>query len=275
LLLTADPHPGAVLPALGLLPHAVHPVAPHAAALLNADRRDAVLVDARTDVVAARSLCRLLSSAGTDVPVIAVLTEDGLVTMSGEWAVDEILLTGAGPAEVDARLRRLYARSAVGCSALVLGELMIDEAAYVVRLRRRLLELTYVEFALLNYLAQHAGQTFSRGQLLRQVWGDDFVGGVRTVDVHVRRLRAKLGSGHEQMLATVHGVGYTLVPPAATGGGRLPRRGRSTTRTTRRSTGRRTSLSARPESPVPLPSRSLRPRPDRAESAAQRRYRIP
>jgi DNA-binding response OmpR family regulator len=216
LLLTADPDPGAVLPALALLPHGVRTAAPEVAALLDAGPHDAVLVDARTDLVAARSLCRLLGSTGSDVPVVAVLTEGGLVAVSGEWVVDEILLPTAGPAEVDARLRLLRARPGADAGAggaLVLGELVIDEATYAARLRGRLLELTYKEFELLKYLAQHAGRVFTRAQLLQEVWGYDFFGGTRTVDVHVRRLRAKLGTEHEQMIGTVRNVGYKFVRP--------------------------------------------------------------
>ncbi|MGI9003733.1 MAG: winged helix-turn-helix transcriptional regulator [Pseudonocardia sp.] len=218
LLLTADPDPGAVLPALTLLPHGVRTAAPEVAALLDAGPHDAVLVDARKDLVGARSLCRLLGSTGTDVPVIAVLTEGGLVAVSGEWVVDEILLPGAGPAEVDARLRLLRSRPGADAGrdsgALVLGELVIDEATYAARLRGRLLELTYKEFELLKYLAQHAGRVFTRAQLLQEVWGYDFFGGTRTVDVHVRRLRAKLGTEHEQLIGTVRNVGYKFVRPS-------------------------------------------------------------
>jgi DNA-binding response OmpR family regulator len=217
LLLTADPDPGSVLPALTLLPHGVRTAAPEVAALLDAGPHDAVLVDARTDLVAARSLC----STGMDVPVIAVLTEGGLVAVSGEWVVDEILLPGTGPAEVDARLRLLKSRPGADSGrdggALVLGELVIDEATYAARLRGRLLELTYKEFELLKYLAQHAGRVFTRAQLLQEVWGYDFFGGTRTVDVHVRRLRAKLGPEHEQMIGTVRNVGYKFVRPSRGG----------------------------------------------------------
>jgi DNA-binding response OmpR family regulator len=216
LLLTADPHPGLVLPALRLLPHPVRVAAPQVTAVLGAGRRDAVLVDARTDLVAARSLCRRLGCVGLDAPVVAVVTECGLVAVSGEWTVQAILLAGAGAAEIDARLRLLGAQQASGSSrgtALVLGELVMDEAAYSVRLRGRLLELTFKEFELLRYLAQHAGQVLTRRQLLRDVWGYDFVGDVRTVDVHVRRLRAKLGSEHAQMIGTVRNVGYKLEQP--------------------------------------------------------------
>ena len=217
LLLTADPEPTSVLPSLTLLPHGLRTAAPEVAALLDAGPHDAVLVDARHDLAAARSLCRLLGSTGLDVPVIAVLTEGGLVAVSLEWGVDEVLLPGAGPAEVDARLRLLRARrssdSASGEGALVLGELVIDEATYTARLRGRPLDLTYKEFELLKYLAQHAGRVFTRAQLLQEVWGYDFFGGTRTVDVHVRRLRAKLGAEHEQLIGTVRNVGYKFVRP--------------------------------------------------------------
>ncbi|MDT5012830.1 MAG: hypothetical protein QOH57_4447, partial [Mycobacterium sp.] len=81
-------------------------------------------------------------------------------------------------------------------------------------LRGRPLDLTYKEFELLKYLAQHAGRVFTRAQLLQEVWGYDFFGGTRTVDVHVRRLRAKLGSEHESLIGTVRNVGYKAVRPA-------------------------------------------------------------
>ena len=112
--------------------------------------------------------------------------------------------------QVAARCRRRERES----GALVLGELVIDEATYAARLRGRLLELTYKEFELLKYLAQHAGRVFTRAQLLQEVWGYDFFGGTRTVDVHVRRLRAKLGTEHEQMIGTVRNVGYKFVRPS-------------------------------------------------------------
>jgi DNA-binding response OmpR family regulator len=95
-----------------------------------------------------------------------------------------------------------------------LGELVIDEGTYTARLRGRPLDLTYKEFELLKYLAQHAGRVFTRAQLLQEVWGYDFFGGTRTVDVHVRRLRAKLGPEYEALIGTVRNVGYKAVRPA-------------------------------------------------------------
>lgn len=140
-----------------------------------------------------------------------------------DWGLDDILLPGTGPAEIDARLRLLVGRRAgavnvENASKVVLGELVIDEGTYTARLRGRPLDLTYKEFELLKYLAQHAGRVFTRAQLLQEVWGYDFFGGTRTVDVHVRRLRAKLGGEYESLIGTVRNVGYKAVrPPRAKG----------------------------------------------------------
>ncbi|CAM2930492.1 winged-helix domain-containing protein [Skermania piniformis] len=219
LLLTSDPDPDAVLPALSLLAHTVQPVPSDVSSLLEAGGADVALVDARTDLAAARGLCRLLGSTGSAVPVVAVLTEGGLVAVTPDWGLDDILLPGTGPAEIDARLRLLVGRAGAANSAnagkIALGELVIDEATYTARLRGRPLDLTYKEFELLKYLAQHAGRVFTRAQLLQEVWGYDFFGGTRTVDVHVRRLRAKLGSEHESLIGTVRNVGYKAVRQTA------------------------------------------------------------
>jgi DNA-binding response OmpR family regulator len=219
LLLTADPRPGSVLPALSLLAHSMRSAAPELATLPDVGLYDAVFVDARWDLAGSRGLCRSLASTGLDVAVVVVIGEGGLVALSAEWACDEILLPTTGPAELDARLRLLAAhrsaqhQRAGRNSALMLDELVIDEATYTVRLRDRPLDFTYMEFELLKYLAQHAGRVFTRTQLLQEVWGYDFFGGTRTVDVHVRRLRAKLGPEHEQLIGTVRNVGYKFVRP--------------------------------------------------------------
>jgi DNA-binding response OmpR family regulator len=165
-----------------------------------------------------------LSTAGRSVPVLAVVSEGGLVAVSSDWGLDEILLPTTGPAEVDARLRLVIGRRGgladqESAGKVSLGELVIDEGTYTARLRGRPLDLTYKEFELLKYLAQHAGRVFTRAQLLHEVWGYDFFGGTRTVDVHVRRLRAKLGPEYEALIGTVRNVGYKAVRPAR---GRTP-----------------------------------------------------
>ena len=214
LLLTADPDPATVLPALDLLPVTLRSAAAEVTALVTAGPYDFVLVDARTDLGAARALCRVLGTDGLAVPLLAVVTEGGMAVIGPEWGVSDVVLAGAGPAEVHARLRLLAARAGGDGSGLVsLGDLTIEEDTYTARLRGRPLELTYKEFELLKFLAQHPGRVFTREQLVTEVWGYDFFGGTRTVDVHVRRLRAKLGAEHESMIGTVRNVGYRFVPP--------------------------------------------------------------
>lgn len=218
-LLTSDQDSAVVLPALALLPHRVRAMQPDPSALLSAGPHDVVLVDARTDLAGARDLCRMLSHG--DAPVIAVVNEGGLVTVNAEWGVHDILLPTTGPAEVDARLRLLTSRRAAETTtsdgSLAVGDLVIEETTYTARLKGRALELTYKEFELLKYLAQHAGRVFTRAQLLQEVWGYDFFGGTRTVDVHVRRLRAKLGPEYDAMIGTVRNVGYKFVRPSRAG----------------------------------------------------------
>jgi DNA-binding response OmpR family regulator len=88
------------------------------------------------------------------------------------------------------------------------GEISIDEDSYTAKIKGRTLDLTFKEFELLKYLAQHPGRVFSRSQLLQEIWGYDYFGGTRTVDVHIRRLRSKLGPEFESIIDTVRNVGY-------------------------------------------------------------------
>ena len=230
LLLTNALQPSAqIVPALALLPHQVRILPAEPTVLLEAPDCDAVLVDGRHDLAAVRSLCRLVRTTGVDVPVIVVVTEGGLAVVAADWGIDDVLLATAGPAEVEARLRLGVGRMALAgadnerdISIIRSGDVEIDESSYTALLGGRSLDLTFKEFELLKYLAQHPGRVFSRQQLLHEVWGYDYFGGSRTVDVHVRRLRAKLGSEYEALIGTVRNVGYRFVLPTrshATGGG--------------------------------------------------------
>lgn len=196
---------------------------------------DAILIDARdtghgtpqgrdtSALQTARDLVRLLRTTGISAPVLLIVGEGGLVAVTAAWGIDDLLLDSAGPAEVDARLRLAIDRTArepagqgptaQAPAVLRRGELTVDEDTYTARLGTRVLDLTFKEFELLRFLAEHPGRVFTREQLLREVWGYDYYGGSRTVDVHVRRLRAKLGSEHEALIGTVRNVGYRLVPP--------------------------------------------------------------
>jgi DNA-binding response OmpR family regulator len=218
LLITGALEPSAeVLPALGLLLHPVRVLPADAPALVDAPPADVVLVDARRELAHAKSICHLLHTTGLDCPLFAIVTEGGLAAVNAEWDVDDVIVHTAGPAEVEARFRLAIGRRAADRAAdapdeIRSGELSIDEATYAARLRGRVLDLTFKEFELLKFLAQHPGRVFTRAQLLQEVWGYDYFGGTRTVDVHVRRLRAKLGPEHEAMIGTVRNVGYRFVP---------------------------------------------------------------
>ncbi len=212
----AASHFAATLPALDLLPYRVRHVEAVSLLLSSRSAPAVVFVDARADLAEARANCRLLKNGAGHIPVIAVLTEGGLAAVQSDWQVDDVILTDAGPAEIEARLRLVtVAVSTPPADERVLntGDLSIDLDTYSAKLHNRPLNLTYKEFELLRFLAQHPGRVFSREQLLRDVWGHDYFGGARTVDVHVRRLRAKLGSEHEVLIATVRQVGYKFNVP--------------------------------------------------------------
>ena len=221
LLLTNALEPSSeVLPALGLLLHSVRVAPAEGSALIDAPPADAVLVDARRELVQAKGLCRLLRTTGIDCPLIAIVTEGGLAAVTAEWGIDDVILDTAGPAEVEARVRlalgRVVAeRDSKRSEEIRSGDLTIDEATYQARVGGVPLDLTFKEFELLKFLAQHPGRVFTRAQLLQEVWGYDYFGGTRTVDVHVRRLRAKLGTDYEVLIGTVRNVGYRFVPEVA------------------------------------------------------------
>ncbi len=222
LLLTSALQPSAeVLPALALLPHHVRILPAEGSALLEAPASDIVLVDGRKDLAHARDLCRLIRTTGSDQPVLVIVTEGGLAVVAVDWGMDDVVLATAGPAEVEARLRLALGRFAAvreqadpEAHVIRSGEVTVDDATYTAKLEGRPLDLTFKEFELLKYLAQHPGRVFTRQQLLQEVWGYDYFGGTRTVDVHVRRLRAKLGPEHEALIGTVRNVGYRFVIPA-------------------------------------------------------------
>jgi DNA-binding response OmpR family regulator len=168
-----------------------------------------IFVDARQDLVAAKSLCRILTTTGLDAPLVLVVTEGGLTAVSPDWGVDDVILVDAGPAEIDARIRLAVGRTVKDpvSTRVQTSGVSIDESSYSAKIHGRPLDLTYKEFQLLHFFATHPSRVFTREQLLSEVWGYDYFGGTRTVDVHVRRLRAKLGD-MEQLIGTVRNVGY-------------------------------------------------------------------
>lgn len=203
-----------VLPALALLSHSTRLIPAQPDQLITAPDSDLILVDARSNLMAAKSLCQILRTTGSSVPLLLVITEGGLTAVSPDWGVDDVVLNTAGPAEVDARIRLAAGRTPHNepSPTIRAAGVVIDEASYSAKVHGKPLDLTYKEFELLRFLAAHPSRVFTREQLLSEVWGYDYFGGTRTVDVHVRRLRAKLGLEHEVLIGTVRNVGYRFVP---------------------------------------------------------------
>ncbi|NLA10089.1 MAG: response regulator transcription factor [Microbacteriaceae bacterium] len=224
LIMSSAPDDAAVLPALQLLGHRTHLIPADSAQLVTAPSAELLVLDGRRDLAAARALCKVLGSIGLDTPVLLVVTEGGLAAVHADWGVADVVLDTAGPAEVDARIRLTLGRAAAEHPAtrIQIAGLTIDEASYAAKLRGKRLDLTYKEFQLLHFFATHPSRVFTREQLLSEVWGYDYFGGTRTVDVHVRRLRAKLGD-LEQLIGTVRNVGYRFTESEEDGPAGAPR----------------------------------------------------
>ncbi|HEU4865264.1 MAG TPA: response regulator transcription factor [Actinomycetota bacterium] len=167
------------------------------------------VVDAAENAGQAYAVLRALRSRLARPPAIAVVERNELDRFRWEEVVDEVLYPGAPEAEIRLRLAIVRRRhGAAGDSRITLGPLTLDVDTYRVSVQGRALDLTFKEFELLRFLAERPGRVFTRPALMREVWGYDFYGGTRTVDVHVRRLRAKLGPAYEGLIETVRGVGY-------------------------------------------------------------------
>jgi len=204
-----------VLPALGLLQHDVRILPAEVSVLIDAPIADCIFVDARRDLPNTKAFTKLITTTGVSTPIVVITTEGGLSAINADWQIADVILDTAGPAEVDARIRIVIGKDAItqlaknpSLKEIRSGEVVIDEDSYTAKIKGRTLDLTFKEFELLKYLAQHPGRVFSRSQLLQEIWGYDYFGGTRTVDVHIRRLRSKLGPEFESVIDTVRNVGY-------------------------------------------------------------------
>ena len=204
--------PDDALPSLELLNHRTRSFPAEASSIVRAPNADITLIDARRSLAHARSLCQLVKSSMLS-PILVIVNEAGLPTLNETWQADDFVLAEASPGEVDARIRMaaVETEDETPSGEIRAGGITIDETTYMATINGRLLNLTYKEFELLKHLALHPGQVFTRDRLLHDVWGYDYFGGTRTVDVHIRRLRAKLGPDHESLIGTVRNVGYRLV----------------------------------------------------------------
>jgi DNA-binding response OmpR family regulator len=211
IVLLSDRAPAEVLPAIDALLMDVKTLelSVGVVADMRALEGDAIVVDAAENPGQGHAVLRALEEHRPEVPVVVVIERRDLERFSWDHVADELLFPAAPESEIRLRLAMVRRRLGAGEDATIrLGALALDTDAYRATIDGRPLDLTFKEFELLRYLAERRGRVWTRPTLLREVWGYDFYGGTRTVDVHVRRLRAKLGPGHEHLIETVRGVGY-------------------------------------------------------------------
>lgn len=170
------------------------------------------VICADEDPEGAFGLCRAMRKRDSPLePVLVLISGAQLGDLEmREDLFDDFCLTPFHQKELEARLRHLYYRSGRGARPEVAqhGELILNLETYQAAIGNRPLDLTYMEYELLKFFITHPGKVFTRETLLSRVWGYEYYGGARTVDVHVRRLRAKLGEEHSNWIQTVRSVGY-------------------------------------------------------------------
>ncbi len=172
------------------------------------------IVVADTDAPGAWSLCRDLRKRDVPIePLLLLISGSQIDDLEAKNELfDDFLITPFHPRELEARLKHLLwgVGRGVRPEMIEYGPLTLNLETYQAQISGHPLDLTYMEYELLKFLASHPGKVFTREALLNRVWGYEYYGGARTVDVHVRRLRAKLGEEHAHMIQTLRSVGYKL-----------------------------------------------------------------
>ncbi|MGH2556227.1 MAG: winged helix-turn-helix transcriptional regulator [Actinomycetota bacterium] len=213
-----DRSPAEALPAVQSLGLDVktEPLGPESLAHLPDIAPSVIVCDGEDNPEQAYRLLALLVASRAQVPVVVLLSRSDLERFPWQDVADELVHSGASATELKLRFAMLARRTGGGGEAVIrLGPLSMNTESYQVFVSGRVLDLTYKEFEVLRFLIQRPERVFTRGELLSEVWGYNFYGGTRTVDVHIRRLRAKLGPEHEGLIQTVRGVGYRAAKPRA------------------------------------------------------------
>ena len=230
-LMTFASDPATVLPSLALLSHRVRVLPMDAASLVKMPENTILFLDARDDLATAKTLCRLIHASGLSTPIVLILTEGGFTVVNSQWGIADVVVASASPAEVEGRLRLVSERGNAPASTAAStgeqgvqnedglirsGDLVVDTNGYTASLHGHPIDLAYKEFELLKYLISHKGKAVSRQELLNQIWGYDFVGESRTLDVHINSLRRKLGEPYDGWIQVIRGVGYRFVQESNT-----------------------------------------------------------
>jgi len=166
----------------------------------------AILIDMTDDAMRRLRSCRRLHE-DSGIPVLLVVLPDQVSLLDEEESIADFVLAPVQAAELRTRIRRLM-RPLEAEQDLTYRDLTLNTATYQATIADQPIDLTYMEYELLRYFVEHQGRVWSREQLLSKVWGYDYYGGARTVDVHVRRLRSKIGEERADWVTTVRSVGY-------------------------------------------------------------------
>lgn len=218
LLLTSDPAGKKPLKS-GLMEQGLSVTVLDSAKLLqdsfSADQADVLVVDLEASTVEPHKLCHLIKRERTvkELPLVLLMTEDQLGRMDFNWGVEDYLTLPVSVKRLAERVRFLMWKlnKVETKNGLKLGQLTVDFEKYEVHLDGQPIDLTFKEFELLKFLATHPGRVFTREVLLDKVWGYDYYGGTRTVDVHIRRLRSKIETGPQEYIQTIRNVGYKFI----------------------------------------------------------------
>jgi DNA-binding response OmpR family regulator len=214
LLIFPDPIPPALAQALDLAgyPWKAAASSDAAARMEPEDGWSGAIVCADQDPEGAFALCRSLRKRDLPFePLLLLVAGTELAALElREDLFDDFCLTPFHPKELEARITHLFWRTGRGTRPELVeyGPLILNLETYQASAGGRPLDLTFMEYELLKFLATHPGKVFTRETLLSRVWGYEYYGGARTVDVHIRRLRAKLGEEHAHLISTVRSVGY-------------------------------------------------------------------
>jgi two-component system, OmpR family, alkaline phosphatase synthesis response regulator PhoP len=224
LLVFPDPPPALLAQTLDLSGHPWKAVTNVSVAVQHEppDGWSGAVVCADEDPEGAFGICRALRKRDAPLePILLLVTGAQLSELElREDVFDDFCLSPFHPRELEARLRHLTWRTGRDTRPEIVdyGDLVLNLETYQAAMGSRPLDLTYMEYELLRFFATHPGKVFTREQLLSRVWGYEYYGGARTVDVHVRRLRAKLGEEHAGLIQTVRSVGYRFGQPRSLSG---------------------------------------------------------
>jgi two-component system alkaline phosphatase synthesis response regulator PhoP len=163
-----------------------------------------------------RGLARRMKQ-NTNIPVIAMVSREQIGSLDNTHCIDDFVVKPWDAGEIAIRIKRVLRQNGglEGEEVVKCGDLVIDSAKCEVRLNAKPVALTFREYQLLKFLASHRGKVFTREVLLNKVWGWDYYGGDRTVDVHIRRLRSKIEDMDHSFIETIRNIGYRFIEPRA------------------------------------------------------------